>query len=65
MEQPSKIDQARIDYLFAALLQNVHGQESPDPKVFFDGVPMTTHEAFVLGAMFTESIYQDILNLQK
>lgn len=65
MEQPPKIDQARIEYLFAALLQNVHGQEVPDPTAFFDGVPMTAHEAFLLGAMFTESIYEDLLSLQK
>lgn len=63
MEQPPKIDQARIDYLFAALLQNVHGQENPDPALFFEAVPMTTHEAFVLGSMFTQSIYEDFQHL--
>lgn len=44
---------ARLEYLFQALLQNVDGNKEPiDPTSFLEGLQVSRTEAFALGCMF-------------
>lgn len=44
--------EARMDYLFAALVQNIDGDEPLDPTAFLEGLQVSRTEAFSLGCMF-------------
>lgn len=60
--------EARMEYLFAALLQNIDGDEPLDPTTFLEGLQVSRTEAFSLGCMFmadTLNKAQELINERK
>lgn len=56
----SEVDEARMAYLYAALRQNIDGDNPAPPTVFLEALQVTRTEAFALGAMFMEGIFKDL-----